>query len=82
MARTPLSTPERLKRIAVTVWLTPTLMLFPLWLGPLMEPAMIPEALARAWHLYLLFLGLPFAAAMLLWWIARRMEAKARLPRP
>lgn len=73
----PIVSPSWLKRVAATVLLTPIFMLFPLWL-PLFDPPSIPGALAEHWDLYLLFVGLPFALSMALWFIACRIEGASK----
>ncbi len=59
---------QELRRWATALWTTPLMMLFPLWLGLFEAPSMLLEH----WDLYLLFFGLPFAAAAALYyWSAR-----------
>lgn len=61
---------QKLRRVAVSLWTTPLILLFPLWLGALYEPSVILEFPS----LFVLFLGIPFAAAAILYWLAARVR--------
>ena len=61
---------QKLRRWAWSLITTPIVMLFPLALGPFIEPS----ALIDHYDLYLLFYGLPFSVALLLFMRARRLE--------
>jgi len=61
---------QKLRRWAVSLWTTPLVMLFPLWFGALFEPSLILDYPS----LFLLFFGLPFAAAAILYWLAGRIR--------
>lgn len=60
---------QKLRRWAVSLWTTPLIMLFPLWLGAFVDPSLILEYPS----LFVLFFGLPFAAAATLYWLAARV---------
>lgn len=60
---TPPSAATLWKRAALSLWLTPPTMLWPLLL-PILEPSSIPALLAKYWDAYLLFFGLPFALGL------------------
>jgi hypothetical protein len=73
--RTPPTTATLWKRAAVSLWLTPPIVLFPLLL-PLLEPSTIPSVLIEFWQIYLLFFALPFALGIFCW---RRSVRAARM---
>ena len=59
---------QKLRRAALSLWATPLIMLFPVWLGYLFDPALIwahPEVFA-------LFFVAPFGGAARLYWLAAR----------
>lgn len=64
---------QKLRRAAWALFVTPTLMLFPLTLGPFFAPATVLEYL----DVYLLFFGIPYAAALALWLYARKLARTA-----
>lgn len=57
-------TAKRSKRAAVSLWVTPSIMLIPLLL-PLLEPTTIPAVLAGDWQVYAFFFVPPFALGAL-----------------
>jgi hypothetical protein len=59
---------QALRRWAFALWSTPVL-LYPIWLFFLLDPTLILEF----WDLFLLFYGLPFAAAAALYFFAGRV---------
>jgi hypothetical protein len=58
----------------LSLWITPPLVVFPLFL-PILEPSSIPGVLAEYWLIYLLFFGVPFALGWLCWKIAARSDS-------
>jgi hypothetical protein len=60
---------QKLRRWAVSLWTTPLIMLFPMWLGLFADPSLILEYAS----VYVLFFGLPFATAAILYWIAAQV---------
>jgi hypothetical protein len=72
---TPPTTVTLWKRVAVSLWLTPPIMLFPLLL-PLFEPSTLPDVLTEFWQIYVLFFALPFALGAFCW---RRSNRAARM---
>jgi hypothetical protein len=59
------------RRAAWSLWITPPIMLFPLFL-PVLEPSSIAGVLREYWELYLLFVGLPWALGVYCWRRANR----------
>ena len=72
---TPPTTATLWKRAAISLWVTPPIMLFPLLL-PILEPSSIPAVLAENWQVYALFFVLPFALGALCWQRAHRVAQK------
>lgn len=72
-----LSDRQKCRRLAAALWSTPLIMFFPLWLGVFVEPS----ALIEYWELFLLFFGLPFAAAGLLYFYAGKLDPTPPAPR-
>ncbi|WHU01119.1 hypothetical protein [Sphingomonas sp. NIBR02145] len=62
---------QKLRRVAVSLWTTPIVMLFPLWLGYIFYPSLILEAP----EVFFLFFVIPFGAAAFLYWLAARTPA-------
>ena len=62
-----------LQGVGVTLLMGPPVLLWPMLL-PLLQPSTIPGVLAKAWDVYLLFFGIPFALGMLCWLLVRRLE--------
>ena len=52
---------------------TPTIMLFPITWGALNEPSLILED----WDLFLLFYGIPWVGALIIWLYVREMRRAA-----
>jgi hypothetical protein len=63
---TPPSPPRLMKRVAWSLWMAPSILLFP-FLLPILHPSSIPAALAENWEGYLLFFGLPYSIGAALW---------------
>ena len=68
---------QKLRRWAVSLWTSPLIMLFPMWLGLFDDPYLILEYPSA----YVLFFGLPFAAAAILYWIAARVPESDNRPK-
>lgn len=68
---------SRMRDLAWALWLTPTIMLIPFWVLPLLmnfKSAM--QSVLDAWWIYLFFFALPYAAGALIWMHARRIEQR------
>jgi hypothetical protein len=65
---------QKARRMASALFITPTIMLFPMWLGLFVDPS----ALIELWDFYLLFFGLPYAAAASFWIYAGRLRRASR----
>jgi len=63
---------QKLRRAATALWSTPLIMLFPLWYGTLYEPSLVLEDST----VYILFFGLPFLAATILYWVAAKTRSE------
>lgn len=63
---------QKLRRAAAALWSTPLIMLFPVWYGTLYEPSLILEYPT----IFILFFGLPFLAAAILYWIAAKATSE------
>ena len=61
---------QKLRRMAISLWSTPLIMLFPLWLGYFYEPSLIWEHSDA----FVLFFVLPFGGAAILYWLAARTK--------
>lgn len=57
---------QKLQRLAVSLFTTPLIMLFPLWYGALYEPSLI----LKYPSVFVLFFGVPFVSAVVLCWMA------------
>lgn len=69
---------RRFKDAAWSLWITPTIMLSPFIVLPLMmDLDSAVESMVEGWEIYLYFLALPYLAGLFLWVHARRVE---RLP--
>lgn len=65
---------EKMRRWAAALWTRPLVLLFPLWLGLFYDPSMLVDHSG----MYLVFFGLPFAAAAILYRWAAGVDAGAR----
>ena len=63
------------RNAAWTFWLIPPIIM-PILLLPLLRPSSLPAMVAEFWHLYLLFLGLPWTLGTAFWLHSRRLKRK------
>ena len=76
--RAEITRARRFKDAAWSLWITPTIMLSPLIVLPLMvDFRSTVDSVVEGWEIYLYFLALPYLAGLFLWLHARRLE---RLP--
>ncbi|MBY8824969.1 hypothetical protein [Sphingomonas colocasiae] len=72
---TPPTSATLWRRAAISLWLLPPVMMFPLLL-PILEPSAMPGVLMEFWQPYLLVFGIPFALAALCWRRANRSRSR------
>ena len=75
--RTQITRARQFKDAAWSLWLTPTIMLFPFIALPLMmDFRSAVESVLDAWQIYLYFFALPYLAGLFFWIHARRLERR------
>lgn len=68
---------RRFKDAAWSLWVTPTIMLSPFIVLPLMmDFRSAVESVVDGWEIYLYFFALPYVAGLFLWMHARRLERR------
>ena len=65
---------QNMRRWATALWTTPLVMMFPLWFGTMYDPGL----LLKYPDIFLVFFGLPFAAAAILYLQAARLDRKGK----